>query len=36
MEGGASHQDTVQHHLDNLADRLKEAYQMVRENNEMG
>jgi len=33
---GASHLDSVQHHLETLADRLKEAYQMVRENNRIG
>ena len=32
---GASRQDSIQHHLDTLADRLKEAYQVVRKNNKM-
>jgi len=35
-EDGASHQYSVQHHLETLADRLKEAYLVVRENNKMG
>jgi len=30
---GASRRDPVQQHLDTLADRLKEAYQVVKENN---
>ena len=33
---GASSQDSVQHHLETLADRLKEAYLVARENNKMG
>jgi hypothetical protein len=33
---GASRRDSVQYHLETLADRLKEAYQVVRENNIMG
>ena len=33
---GASCQESIQHHLETLADRLNEAYQVVRENNKMG
>ena len=33
---GASSQDSVQHHLETLADRLKEAYLVASENNKMG
>ena len=33
---GASRQDSVQHHLDTLADRLKAAYHLVRENKGTG
>ena len=32
----ASRRDSVQHHLETMADRLKEAYQVVRENNGIG
>jgi len=32
---GASRQDSIQHHLEKLADRLKEAYQVVRENKKL-
>ena len=35
-EDGASHQDSIQHHLETLANRLKEPYQVVRENNRIG
>jgi transposase InsO family protein len=31
-----NHKDSVQHHLETLADRLNEAYQVVRENNREG
>ena len=36
MKDGASRQDSIQHHVETLADRLKEAYQVVRENTELG
>ena len=36
MKDGASRQDSIQHHVETLADRLKEAYQVVRENNRIG
>ena len=36
MKDGASRRDSIQHHLETLADRLKEAYQVVRENNKIG
>jgi transposase InsO family protein len=32
-EDDASRRDSIQRHMETLADRLKEAYQMVRENN---
>ena len=32
----ARRRDSVQHHLETLADRLKEAYQVVREDNGIG
>jgi len=32
----ASRRDSIQHHLETLADRLKEAYQVVRETNRIG
>jgi transposase InsO family protein len=35
-KGCASHQDSLQHHQEMLADRLKEAYQVVRENSRVG
>ena len=33
---GLSRRDSIQHHLEMLADRLKEAYQIVRENKRIG
>ena len=33
---GASRRDSLQHHLETLADRLKEAYQVARENKRIG
>lgn len=32
----ASHWDLLQHHLETLADRLMEAYQVARENKRIG
>jgi hypothetical protein len=36
MKDSGSHRDSVQHHLETLADRLREAYQAVRESNKAG
>jgi hypothetical protein len=36
MNDCGSHRDSVQHHLETLADRLREAYQAVRESNKAG
>ena len=33
---GASRRESIQHHVETLADRLKEAYQVARENNRIG
>jgi len=36
MKDGARRQDSIQHNVKTLADRLKGAYQVVRENNKIG